>query len=1317
MIARLANSVFRLCCWCLVLLLVLFSIYLVGGRLLAGSFASDQQKVEQFLRDNGLTFVALDSIESEWQVYDPQFTVKGLSYGESSEPALEIDELTVKLDSLRSFFYRVPVLEKVTAVGVRFKLRMDASGLWIEGIARGDWQANVDRILDLLPYLKLLQLEGVAIDFESFGAEFEITSRVGEPWVIVGTQSRKRLSMPIYLVRQSEQLGATGTSASLRGTYKGDIRDQDFSADVFFEAAGMKLDGIMGSWVEDKLISSALLDTRIWLSALDGEVDASADITVSDIHAGLSYGSVRILDSLVTQVRFHGRSITEGAVTVPFIEVKENDFSLELGPAHLAIDLHGDSKLVAASLDQINIEDANKLVSLATVKSLISERFGSAIEAVSPKGRVEDLRFIFDVTNSQPKLVGKVRDFSMESYLGVPAVDKINGLLSLQRESGYFDVDSDEFELYFANMFSEPWPFDSGRGRVGFSVNDLGVTVSSGLIELQQNGLEALGKLILRLPPERAEQTWGLTIGITDANLATAARYIPNTLSEDLSRWIDGAIGGGRGDQAGLTFHGALFRDAPAVRKSHDLYFKVSDTDIRYHPDWPEVTGVEATIHVNNDFVQSKGVRGRVFDSALTTADVFVPIPFGKQVDTVSVRGTAKGPFSDGIRVLNETPVADLTGSMAKEWSATGNMLATLDINVPIGPKNQEAVAVTVDVNVTGSALELPDFDLSVSNLSGTFQYNNERGLSSPGLTGEIFKYPVVGTIASAVAGDSGEILLTLDGRVDARSVYQWSNQVLLSRAEGVFDYRAKLHVPYGSEKDEVFIEARSDLVGVTLDLPAPLSKPNPESRHDFYYRQLFSESNYRVDMNLDGRITASLKIEDGIVAGGRLHFGEEPVGAIAYDGIRITGGLPELNFASWLETTETLGELSDVSLEDEIASSVSSVQLAIDRFDVYSLLLEEVDVLVTRNEAGWVAHLDSNTLRGQVRVEDDDTLPLIVSLDRLSFEEEESSNDPLADVDPSEIGNVDFETRQLLIAGEDYGAWSFKYRELSDGARFEDLTATTMGVRILEGAKAEWVSTPDGFQSGFRGEIQIDDLSETLTRFGLASSIEGEGLKLTVDSTWHGSPAMVDFLKLDGLVTIHEGKGRFVQADTGGALNFLGVFDFASLARRFRLDFADVLEKGLEFTDINGSALINQGFLEVKDPIVITGTSGRFTLGGVIDMNAGTMDNDLVVTLPVGRTLPWYAAYSAIATGPLAGAGVIIAQRVFANQINLMSSAKYKISGTLEAPDIEFVSIFSDEVREAGEADDSVDRNAGENDDNGESTVDIVRKAPEDSE
>ena len=101
--------------------------------------------------------------------------------------------------------------------------------------------------------------------------------------------------------------------------------------------------------------------------------------------------------------------------------------------------------------------------------------------------------------------------------------------------------------------------------------------------------------------------------------------------------------------------------------------------------------------------------------------------------------------------------------------------------------------------------------------------------------------------------------------------------------------------------------------------------------------------------------------------------------------------------------------------------------------------------------------------------------------------------------------------------------------------------------------------------------------------------------------------------------------------------------------------------------------------------PITIEGSSSIFRVGGQLNTNTGALDSDLIVTLPVSRNLPWYAAYSALAN-PLVGAGVFIAQKIFEDQINKMTSAKYKVTGTVDLPVIEFVSIFSDSVRETPE-------------------------------
>ena len=99
-------------------------------------------------------------------------------------------------------------------------------------------------------------------------------------------------------------------------------------------------------------------------------------------------------------------------------------------------------------------------------------------------------------------------------------------------------------------------------------------------------------------------------------------------------------------------------------------------------------------------------------------------------------------------------------------------------------------------------------------------------------------------------------------------------------------------------------------------------------------------------------------------------------------------------------------------------------------------------------------------------------------------------------------------------------------------------------------------------------------------------------------------------------------------------------------------------------------------------EAIVIQGSTGKFTLGGEIDLITEELDNEMIVTLPVTKTLPCIAAYSAIAAGPLSGVGVMLAKvPSLEKKIEQYSSAKYRISGTIDEPDIEFVSFFDDKV------------------------------------
>jgi len=517
--------------------------------------------------------------------------------------------------------------------------------------------------------------------------------------------------------------------------------------------------------------------------------------------------------------------------------------------------------------------------------------------------------------------------------------------------------------------------------------------------------------------------------------------------------------------------------------------------------------------------------------------------------------------------------------------------------------------------------------------------------------------------------------------------LYAWSKQSLLTRTSGTSSYAARLHIPVGSRAvNPGYVEARSRLNGVAIDLPPPMGK-TADAALPLTYRQSFLKPGYQVDISLGELTHASLKTVDGILRGGEIHFGKSPLKKVSYKQVDVTGDLDYVDYAEWHKVTSYLDSKSSVSLTSAAASTLGSIDVDVARMLAFGVTLENARTHITRVGGAWNVNLKNKMLSGDIKVPDDAKAPLNVALDYLHFVSDKSGNnvDPLQGVQPATFSPIDFRTNDLTLDGDDYGKWSFQFRPDATGGRLDKLTAEVKGLSIQDDSSVVWNVSGDGQTSHYDGTVKVDDLAKALKAWGFASSIEGQGFKFDAQLDWPGSPAMINLDKMRGMVKLDEGKGRFVQAEAGsGAFKLLGIFDFASLARRFRFDFSDIVKQGFSFSQVKGSTRLDEGKVSVVDPIVITGSGSTLKVGGSLNLNTGKLDNDLIITLPVSRNLPWYAAYSAIATGPLAGAGVWLAQKVFGSQIDQMSSAKYKITGTLDDPHIDFVTIFNDRVRES---------------------------------
>jgi uncharacterized protein YhdP len=213
--------------------------------------------------------------------------------------------------------------------------------------------------------------------------------------------------------------------------------------------------------------------------------------------------------------------------------------------------------------------------------------------------------------------------------------------------------------------------------------------------------------------------------------------------------------------------------------------------------------------------------------------------------------------------------------------------------------------------------------------------------------------------------------------------------------------------------------------------------------------------------------------------------------------------------------------------------------------------------------------------------------------------------------------------------------------------------------------------------RSYFQGILSAADLAAVLPQWGYAASVSTERAVMTADLNWLGSPAAVDLTRLIGTAAFEAENGRFLEVTQGAdAMKIFSLVNFSTIAKRLNFDFSDVVGEGVSFDSMTATTEFNEGTMQFLEPMAVNGSGSSFRIGGTVGLVDGNLDNEMIVTLPVTKGLPWYAAYIALAN-PLAGLGVLVGERVLRKPLEQFSSAKYEIGGTLEEPELKFVGVW----------------------------------------
>ena len=1283
--------------WLLASLFVLLALYALGGRLITSRIAGNEAALGALLSDALGLEVEIGRAEGRFLGWHPVIEAEKIRLAPpGAAPVIRVGSMQLELDVIESLFRGHPVATTLVLEEARVDLARGADGSWRLQEGRGGLAPDIEPIVSFLYHSDAVDLRRSRVDFHpprpgEGGVEQDRITRLELDGGLVNERGSHRGHLLVKL-DSAAGTGAPATGEMYLSLAGNPLTRATRAGEVLVDLENASLATLSGTLPGQRPLMHGVLDRlrlRARIDPVDG-VDLAARASAARLDAGpvdpVPLRNVRL------DVEGFGLGPEQGDLAFRELRAKVGDGSLTMDGARLGWHPDGSSRDWHAELPGF---DGEATVALALTLDVLGDRANRWLASLDPDAEVRDARLHYGEADGEMVIALGLRDLDLQGFRGVPTIRGADADIVLHRGGGWIDLDSGPFYLRFPKVFREGWRYQSGRGRIAFRYEDEVLHLLSDGLRIRGSMGTATARFGLYLPPEPAQRRITLMLGVRDADVAYTEAFLPARLDPGLRGWLAGAVRAGRVERGAVVVHGDI-RPTERRTRSSALWFDLRDARVAFAEQWPTASSVHGRVVADADGVRAHLTEARLAGiRADATELALLPLPSGGR--ELRVDGVARGDGGALLEFLRQAPLGETLDFLDSEWAASGPVDFSWLLRLPLG---QPVRRLEVDADLALTELRMAPGRLDLDDLRGRIGYRHPGRLVAEGLDGRLFGGDLSASMEGTLGSGREGLVIELDGSLQGRRLAEWLDVQVLSGLGGSADYSGRVELgANGAARLGVEVEAPQLVTG----LPVPLDAPDAPLAI-----RMETAAAAPVDVSLDwGAIGGRFLLEKGRLEQGVLALGES-VGELPAVGLSLRGEVEHLDVGAWLQAIR--GMEKGTIARGEGGSGISTLlelDLEVSKAGWGQLEFGSAGLRLDGSTRAFRVDFETRRLEGRVRRFEGDR-PMELTLDRLQLPlagledpataGEEAPDRPslierlTADLDTVDMPDLDVTIRSFSLDGENLGRAAFELRPDPDGLRLQSIDAAGRGLVFGpddEGRARVDLRLVPGVRTRVAGRLSGDNAASVLERWGYAPTLEAEQFAFDLDLSWPGPLDRPAPVTLDGTIELDVERGRFVQVESGtGPLRVAGLFNFAAIARRLRFDFTDLYRKGIAFEQIRGALAFREGVLETRQPVRIEGPSSSFELSTDLDLESMQLDGELIVTLPVSSNLPWYAAYAVLAANPLAGAGVFVAERLFRDQIERVSSARYRIFGPVDQPEVTFDTIFENRMSPEDDAD-----------------------------
>ena len=1225
-------------------------------------------RIEAWLSERLHQPVTIGGVSGTWMGGGPVLSLEHVRIGNSADTAaLEIPKAELAL-SLYAPFKRGLAWSEFRMVGVDVGLVRGDDGWHLRGLDVGAAPSSSPQELSM-GVLGVLVMKDLKLSIDDPKEALHLSLGASEIRVV-------NQGATTHLAGKVRNLAGDPTSVDL-------IADLDLNRrNGIFYAGGRDVD--LARFAAQRPFGGVELvtgrgDAQIWIAVQAARAEAVR--MRLDLHDATfaAHDAITLDGSSAVEPRTHFDRIAfvtrwlrdDGGWTTDVADLVVTQNGASLPPAGLTIERRGDEDTARYRAQTTNVS-LEPIGSLAMLSSALPQGLRRWLYLAHPRG---------ELSGADLSWTGK-DDFDVDAMLHaasfasadfVPGVEHLD--MELHGDAGalLLEVPKQTLRVDYPRVFRKPFLFSQFDGDIVAYRTDDAWRVETDRVTFEGQGYGGELRGGAEIQDDHTKPLLDLYAVVSHADVVAAKLFWPtNVMPPAAVEYLDRAIIEGQLDAGRVLVRGDLdswpFHDNAGRFEARG---HVADTTFEYNEEWPRAEHIDAIANFINDTmlvdVDSADVKGNRAGSA--TASI---ANLGEPVLDLTVKGEGTG--ANLLAFLRATPIGKKYDDTLKDLAIGGKGVFDLTLNLPI----KEASKLALDGRVQLGQANLDDaaFDLHFVDAGGTVHFN-QSGFEAGPLAVGFRQRPALLSMAVGgfVADPAHAVEASLTGRFPATTVFADVPDLMpaLAHFPGDADWKAKFTVDSapGSTGGRKVLTVASDLRGISIDLPAPISK-TADAAEPF---------ELSLDLPFVGQ-TFSAKLGDLANARGRLPSPTAPfaarvaLGATAGNdfpprGAAIGGSVKTFDASGWLDLLQP----GSGGGSSSAGSLVHDIDLHIDDFQIDAKSFGATRLLVGDEAGATEIRIDGGAISGVLRIPGQDIAKQGVTarLDRFHWPETapdaNPDDDAIPEIAPSALPPLHISINDFMLGKASFGKAEFESHPTAEGMHVDKLESQSPNVTMT--ASGNWTGTERDNSSHLIIQLNAQNLGRMMDALGYPGIIDGGQTRADIDAIWPGPPSSFAMAKLQtGAITLNIAEGRILEAKPGVGRIF-GLLSLSEIPRRLTLDFSDFFKSGLGFNSITGTFGLDKGNAYTSN-LVIKSPAADISVSGRTGLRAKDYDQEMLVSPHASATLPLVGA---IAAGPVGAAAGLVLQGVLGKGIGKATGSRYKVTGSWEKPEITLVS------------------------------------------